>query len=383
MTMLLGHISSIEAYDLLGLGRDSLSQPRGMTPEVRGTIESLALLNTSSLEQRRSRIARLTELPLPAHIIVSNRPGLKPSHQVVPHGWSYGQPYSDLASVNLAAATPYVCPPEMALMQMARALSRPKLALLVDQVVGSYRILRPKAVPFYKRLSNVGFERADSSSSNAGVFAPTTVYGLPPLSSIETIRSYVAAMPSAWGSRLLGRSLSLAADGLASPLEAQVYALAFCGRVNGSAGIPKPLVNSRLEVSGPAQRLFGSSWIKPDYFWPDAGVAVEATGFLWHGGRQGTADTSRRMKGYEAMGIRAMTLTSPEVYDLLVFEGILHQLAGWLGHDIPEETPHFRQRRAWLRSEVLGIRGTRVQLSPEDDDAWLDALLASYNATGA
>ena len=89
------------------------------------------------------------------------------------------------------------------------------------------------------------------------------------------------------------------------------------------------------------------------------------------------------MKGYEAMGIRAMTLTSPEVYDLLVFEGLRHQLAGWLGHDIPEETPHFRQRRAWLRSEVLGIRGTRVQLSPEDDDAWLDALLASYNATGA
>lgn len=83
------------------------------------------------------------------------------------------------------------------------------------------------------------------------------------------------------------------------------------------------------------------------------------------------------------MGVRAMTLTSPEVYDLLVFEGVLRQLARWLGHGMPDETPHFRQRRAWLRSEVLGVRGTRIQLPPENDDAWLDALLASYDATGA
>ena len=83
------------------------------------------------------------------------------------------------------------------------------------------------------------------------------------------------------------------------------------------------------------------------------------------------------------MGIRAMTLTSPEVYDQLVFEGALRQLAGWVGYDMPDETPHFRQRRAWLRSEVLGVRGTRIQLPPEDDDEWLEALLASYDATGA
>lgn len=383
MTMLLGHISSIEAYDLLGLGHKSPSQPQGMTPEVRGGIVSLALLDTSFLERRRSRVARLSELPQPAHIIVSNRSGLRPNEQVIPHGWSYGQPFGDLASANLAAENPYVCPPEMALMQMARTLSRPRLALLVDQAIGSYRILRPEAVPFYERLSGVSFERKGCGASAAGARASTTAYGLPPLSNLETVRSYVAAMPRAWGSRLLGRSLSLAADGLASPLEAQVYALAFCGRANGSAGIPKPLVNSRLEATGPARRLFGSSWIKPDYFWPDAGVAVEVTGFLWHGGRQGTADTSRRMKGYEAMGVRAMTLTSPEVYDLLVFEGVLRQLAGWLGHGMPDETPHFRQRRAWLRSEVLGVRGTRIQLPPENDDAWLDALLASYDATGA
>ena len=380
MKMLLGHISSIEAYDLLGLGHKAPSQPHGMTPQVRGGIESLALLDTSSLEQRRSRVAHLSGLPKPVHIIVSNRPGLRSNEQVVPHGWSYGQPFGDLVSASHTGENPFVCPPEMALMQMARSLSRPKLALLVDQVVGSYRTLRPEAVPFYEQISGASFERRDDEQACAG---PTTVYGLPPLSSLDRMRSYVAAMPRAWGSRLLGRSLSLAADGLASPLEAQIYTLAFCGRANGSAGIPKPLVNSRLEVSSPAQRLFGSSWIKPDYFWPDYGVAVEATGFLWHGGRQGTADTSRRMKGYEVMGIRAMTLTSPEVYDLLVFEGILHQLAGWLDHALPEETPHFRQRRAWLRSEVLGVQGTRVQLPPEDDDGWLDALLASYDAIGA
>lgn len=383
MKMLLGHISSIEAYDLLGLGHGSLSTPHGMTPTVSDGIESLALLDTSRLERRTSRVARLSELPQPAHIIVSNRSGLRSSELVVPHGWSYGQPFEDLASANLAAEKPYVCPPEMALMQMARTLSRPKLALLVDQVIGSYRILRPEAVPFYERLPGVSFERSGDASLAADCLAPTTAYGLQPLSSIASIRSYVAAMPKAWGCRLLGRSLSLTADNLASPLEAQVYTLSFCGRANGSAGIPKPLVNSKLEVTGPARRLFGSSWVKPDYFWPDVGVAVEVTGLLWHGGRQGTADTSRRLKGYEAMGIRAMTLTSPEVYDQLVFEGALRQLAGWVGYDMPDETPHFRQRRAWLRSEVLGVRGTRIQLPPEDDDEWLEALLASYDATGA
>lgn len=128
--------------------------------------------------------------------------------------------------------------------------------------------------------------------------------------------------------------------------------------------------------------FFDTSHIRPDFYWSDKRVALEANGLDWYGGREGVTDTSRRTKGYEAMGITSMTITGPEIRDLSSFTAAMCQLADRLGRPLPPETERFRKARQRLREQVLGVTQARRPLPPETDDEWLDYLVSTYDQTG-
>lgn len=416
MTMLLGHISSIEAYDLLdlarlrsqqgaspmcgpskeGLGLDrlrsqqgimargvsplaaqnprgnrSIALPSGLVSYPWTSVEVLTLLGPTDIEA--SRIASIESLPKPLHLIVPKRAGVHATAQTIPHGWSYAQPLDDLARLRVDGVLLYVCPPEMAIMQMARNLSRGKVALLIDQIAGSYRVIRPEAVPYYRRLRGVSFDFYPKGT-NELTCQSATVYGLKPLTSVETLSSYIASMPGAWGARAVRRALSLSADGLASPLEAQQYTLAFCKRVNGSLGLPRPVVNCSLALPREIRKFTGTTEIRPDFYWPRELVALEVNGASWHTGSKGISETSRRQKAYDEMGIKCVTITSAEINSLWQFSAAMDHVAELLGHAMPAETNHFCEARSRLRREVLDLSQTRP-IPPEDDEGWLEQLL--------
>lgn len=397
MTMLLGHISSIEAYDLLGLGTrgDARARvPQGARAQsvealVDGapwvSVEVLDVLGPTVLDV--SRLSTVTALPKPFHLIVSRRSGAHANATVVPHGWSYAQPLSDLVRIQLEGSVEgegavervalYVCPPEMAIMQMARKLSPAKLALLIDQIVGSYRIIRPQAIPYYRNLpqTRMGLFPHDSTEVTC---ESATVYGLEPLTTVETLGSYVESMSGAWGSNSVRRALSLAANDLASPLEAQQYMLAFCRRMSGSLGLPKPVINQSVEVPTNLRSFTGTNEITPDFMWPESKVVLEVNGSWWHTGDKGIADTSRRQKAYEGMGMACSTITSSEMYNIDQFNAVMEHLARLLGHRLPDETDHFRVNRTRLRTEVLDLKPRSNAVVPaEDDEGWLEHLLAT------
>ena len=241
----------------------------------------------------------------------------------------------------------------MALMQMARGLGVAKTALLVDQVLGTYRACRPEAIESYGQIEGVSIESCTDECGAA------TAYGLSPLTTIVRLSNYLDAMAGAPGARSVRRSLPLVADGLASPLEAQTYALAFCSRHTGSLGLPKPLVNHRVEVPIEARGCFGSAFIRPDFWWPEQRVALEVLGVRWHDGAQGITQTSMREKGYYAMGASCITITEREIRMLSSFEAAMAVLAKLLGVKLRPPTKAFEKMRGQLRTEVLDVRPAR------------------------
>lgn len=379
--LLLGHISSLEVYDLLGLPGSKGRVPHGTAPVDLPDCACLSVLGPActSVGLFDERLER--SLPHPLHLIVPQRSSTTPTARYIPHGWKYDQPLDDLFRLNPSKCPVYVCPPEMALMQMSRKLSRPRLALLIDQLTGTYRQVRREAVPFYQRLPNVTVELFPRGT-NEETCKRATAYGLPPLTTVAQITQYIENMPGAWGSHRVARALVLATDGLASPLEAQQHMLAFCNVQTGSLGLPCPLVNSPLEVTQAAQPFFGVRRIRPDFYWPDKRVALETNGLQWHGGGTGIADTSRRTKGYETMGIRSMTVTYEELASFDSFYAAMGHLAEWLGCTLPCDTPYFAAAKERLFREVVGRGPQASQNEPDRDHEWLDHLVATYDATG-
>lgn len=301
--------------------------------------------------------------------------------QFIPHGWRYDQPFDDLFRLYPSGNPIYVCPPEMALMQMARKLSRPRLALLIDQLTGTYRSIRREAVPYYQGLPGVTVEfypkGSDATSSQRA-----TAYGLSQLTTVAQIQRYAKAMPGAWGSNLVKRALTLATDGLASPLEAQQHMLAFCSVHAGSLGLPQPRINVPLAVPDAARPFFGTRTIRLDFYWPEEKIALETNGLQWHGGSTGITETSRRTKGYEAMGIRSVTITQQELMSSESFYAAMGRLADWLGRSLPRETAHFTAARNRLFREVTGRMVAQRAETPDQDSEWLDHLAAAYDITG-
>lgn len=353
-----GHISSIEAHDLGLVSADGARLPVGMasgTMDVDGLrVQSLRV--SPPTRMRPDVVASLVRagLPAPVHMLVPVRADAFATRRVIPHGWSYVQPWDDLARVEIECpANVFACPPEMALMQMARGLGVAKTALLVDQVLGTYRACRPEAIESYGQIEGVSIESCTDECGTA------TAYGLSPLTAIVRLSNYLDAMAGAPGARSVRRSLPLVADGLASPLEAQTYALAFCSRHTGSLGLPKPLVNHRVEVPIEARGCFGSAFIRPDFWWPEQRVALEVLGVRWHDGAQGITQTSMREKGYYAMGASCITITEREIRMLSSFEAAMAVLAKLLGVKLRPPTKAFEKMRGQLRTEVLDVRPAR------------------------
>lgn len=353
--VVVGHISSIEARDLGLLSAAGVKPPAGMKGDAMDAaglrVEALRVTPPANVMPDVAALLARTGLPAPVHVLVPRRADAFASRCAIPHGWSFCQPRDDLAEIDVACpASVFACPPEMALMQMARGLGVARTALLVDQALGTYRTCRRESVGSYGQLDGVSL---DECADECGT---TTAYGLAPLTTINGLSNYLDAMAGAPGARAVRRALPLVAEGLASPLEAQTYALAFCSRHTGSLGLPKPLVNHRIEVPVEARGCFGSASIRPDFWWPEQRVALEVLGVRWHGGAKGITQTSLREKGYYAMGASCITITEREIRMLSSFESAMAVLAKLLGVRLRQPTRAFAKARGRLRTEVLDVR---------------------------
>ncbi len=374
--------SSVEALDVMRMDVARRPPARGTEPVREGSFVVTRELGSWGT-QDASALDRAVALPRPVHVLVPAGGGPKPTALLCPHKWKFRNPYDDLIPFDGGSPRILVAPPELALLQLAARLDRVHVAGLINQLVGTYRVIRPQAIPTYRRIPHSSIELYPRGSTEDTCIS-ATVYGLKPLTTVERVRDYVRAMPSAHGSHLVEGALPLAHDGLASPLESQTYMLAFCSRRLGSLGLPMPDINGELPLTPQARRFANKDVIIPDFYWPEGHVALETNGWLYHGSPRAITGTSLRDKAYRAMGITCLTLTSPEVRSENLFMAAMEELAGYLGTSIPQGTEAFRRQRQRLRDQMFPPRNV-PEPEPETDEGYLaqlDAYADSLAASG-
>lgn len=327
-----------------------------------------------------STIGRLRplRLPKPVEILVPSAKGRRPTDEVVFRARSAPLLLGDLVQVGEGI---YVCVPELALSMVAGHLSRPRTALLIDQLVSSYRSVRKTAISSYENA--YPFSHIHTlSTDGGGTRLAATVYGLKPQTTLKRLARYAGLRSGDFGTKRLREALPLCSESLRSPLEAQDHLLLFAPRGLGGFGLARPVVNREIRLSAAARKIIDRETLKPDFLWPSEHVAVEVLGKADHEGSGARiADTSQRERVWRTMGYTVITHTSAEIHDARQLSTCARELAKCLGQRLRTDSPtNYDLRQAWLRQEVLGpahelagsIRSYRALLA-DAEMAWVAA----------
>lgn len=249
----------------------------------------------------------------------------------------------------------YACTPELALTECLPHMSAPRAATVIDQVVSSYRVVRPEAIDAYRAAHPAKHAHVMTREKHdAGAM---TLYGLRPLTTLSQLGEYASARNYVSGIGRLRDALPLCAESLRSPLEAEDLMLCCCPRRLGGLGLPQPLVNEPVSLSAKARQTIDRVTLTPDFCWPKAHVVVEVLGRADHEGSElRIADTSMRERVWREMGFEPLTHTAQEIERPRLFEPLGRELARRLGVRYRTDIELFAVRQTWLRAEVAPPR---------------------------
>lgn len=332
------------------------------------------------------RLERLG-LPHPVEVLVPQSAGKRAPEGIVLCGHKRDVLKEDLLSVGDDV---YACVPELALTESIAGISAPRAATVINQLVSSYRIVRPEAIEAYRhtypmRRVHLSYDPADGEPLGM------TMYGMVPLTTLAQLQEYADVRSYIRGIVNLRRALPLCAERLRSPLEAEDYLLLFAPRFLGGINLPPPVVNEPLELSRRARTNIDRETLTPDFRWPGQRVIVEVLGAADHEGSDARiADTSTRERVWRTMGHEVITHTRREIETPSLFTPLAKDLATRLGVRYRTDISAFAVRQMWLRHEVAppidgrwtrSIRSWRDMLATNDpagtlegDAGWLASL---------
>lgn len=341
LNLVLTKRSSLEFLDLhanqLHLSHD--------TRRTHGEVEALDSFGLDAAGMKR--LAKLG-IPQPTEVLVPSVRGKRHPPGITLCG-NRGRLSCD--DVIMVSEGVYVLRPEPALARMAAGMSAPRAAVLIDQALSSYRVLRQPAFESYLKAfpgKHIhGLKRSD------GTYKAVTMYGLGPLTSLDRLKQYVAGHAGAYGTGSLRRALPLCSENLRSPLEAEDYLLITLPSRMGGANLPPPEVNVEVALTAKARGIIDVAALKPDFLWREQRVVVEILGKADHEGDVGIADTSLRERVWREMGFTVITHTAREIERADLFGPAASELAKRLGRRYRTDVPHFAERQAWLRGEVV------------------------------
>lgn len=369
LPIVLAQRSSLELFDLhheLLAGHEAWHP----TPSPTGVLASYGF-EAASLE----RIEALG-LPEPVEVLVPRSGGMRHPPGIRP--CSHARPLflEDLIPI---AEGIYTCTPELALTECLPHMSVPRAATVIDQVVSSYRIVRPEAGDAYLAAHPSRHVHALTARSGCGS-GTMTMYGLAPLTTLGQLEEFSLARSYISGIDRLRNALPLCVERLRSPLEAEDLMLCCCPRRLGGLGLPRPQVNEPLALTAKSRHTIDCPTLTPDFCWPQSHVIVEVLGRRDHEGSDvRIADTSMRERVWREMGFAPLTHTAREIERPSLFEPLGRELARRLGVRYRTDVELFAVRQGWLRSEVAppldgmrtpSLRSWREMLADERYEEW-------------
>ena len=267
----------------------------------------------------------------PVDVLVFDASARRHSSQVTCHFWGGDLPKGSFYRVSGMV----VSSPEFVFLQMARKLTVVQLVALGCELCGTY-ICLPR----------------DAKHPGAIDEFPTRIS---PLTTTAKLKAFVDSAKNAKGAKNAQRALRFVVDGSRSPMETRVYLQLCLSPMLGGYGLPKPLMNARIELGDEARMLSRKGHCEGDLCWPAAKLDIEYHGEVHVGASEMKSDVGRTL-AIEHEEWKVITLTSPQVLDIGQFEVVAKQVSTKLGKR--------------LMSRVLGMTPSRCGLHDELD-AWM------------
>ena len=230
-----------------------------------------------------------------------------------------------------------ICTPQFAYLQLGAELDFLELLSIGMELCGSYSKWaldsgRPEA-PYGR----------DSKS------ARSYTYDLPPAMNANRMEAFVERMKGQRGAVGARATLRWLLDGSASPMETATYLLLCLPRRVGGYGLPKPLLNPLLKISGPS----GTKERYPDLFWLGANIDVEYNSDEDHSGEWARYRDSKREIELTVADVRVLPLTRPQLMAANEFDDFANGIRRMLKIRTRPLDPDWAIKRDNLRSFLL------------------------------
>ena len=293
------------------------------------------------LDAKELRIEDFQGLTIPLHVLVGSDNARKVNRNLHCHICSGEFPKGSFVRMGSGLT---VSPPELCFLQMADTLSLVDLIALGFELCGAYRLPAVNSFVGQNTIGNV------ESEDNKGF------RGDLPLTSINSLNTYIAKAANLKGSIKARRALLFIADGSASPMETILAMLLTLPYKLGGYGFAKPLLNYRIEV--PAG---GKSTGKPrqskyyycDLYWPDKKVDVEYDSDAYHTGSERIAQDAIRRNALSSMGITVVTVSRIQIAKPLNMRELAEILSKLLRKRLNYPKKEFTYRQRELMRQLL------------------------------
>jgi hypothetical protein len=247
------------------------------------------------------------------------------------HVCSSGLPRS---SVHCIGSNIYVTSPELTFVNLGRSLGAPALSAYAMELCGGYAL-----TPWTQR----GFEpRA-------------------PLNAFEELERFVHGCKRMHGCKRAHEALRISGVGSRSPAETLMYLLFSMPRSMFGYGLPKPLLNERIDISSEAQMRLRTEYVVVDMLFEKGRLVVEYDSRSFHNtpAKLDHDDDRREVlqdMGYEVVVVRAERLSNYRRFDDLV----RFTIGKRLGIDVPPMDSRFTRGVLNLRDDLRGAPGANT-----------------------
>lgn len=305
-------------------GMTDLEQRLVAAPENTGELRHAG--SASSKSQIKS-LFKLDHHQTEVHLLLDSveaRPHVRSARS---HVWRSSLPQR--AFVRADDSRMLVPTPEFLFALLARGRSVESLALFGCELCGSY-------VP-------------DAS-------APRGFTTAEPVTTPELIMRALEEIGPSPSSAKAMRAASFVVAGSASPTESMCAVCLQLPLVQGGAGLVRPLMNQRVDITPEEQAALGSSFLRTDISWPGSMVAIEYDSDGDHSDSEKLRRTSARRDILEAHGFRVVSITSHDLGTGAAFALKACQVRRALGHKEIVYTTGRQSRMSDTLNEMWGHR---------------------------
>ena len=305
---------------------------------------------------RRDRFLGYVRVPL--HILECNRTHMHQSAAFIRHLWTGDLPSGSLIEID---AYHSVTSPEFTLLQLARHLPLPQLALAMYELTGTYSEIHLTAEhrnELKRRMSQTGWRGEDGWRPVIDVKGDITdQWYREPLTSKENLERFADAVGNVRGIRRFRQAVELLCGVARSSFEAKAAITIGWGRHLGGWGLGPMSLNRTVHFDAGAQTIAGQSYARVDLFLETTdslpALGIECQGRSVHGPGGITEHDADRLLALESTGLPMILVTYQQINNQKRFQELIQYIAKKRGVKLRPKTARQAAKERELRYQVL------------------------------